>query len=322
MAAICAMVVLAAAGTTAAIATTSATSTGVTITGTISDASGYPLAGIKIEMFADGADEGTHVGTTTTNDAGRYVFSGVEAEAGDPFWFGATDSSGAHVYTYAGFTIGTGTRTTKNRTMPIAGFIQGKVSTKDGSAPAQPAKHAFVGAEGEDWGSDAHVSAKGKFRIGGLPTGKYTLTFLDPDFADQCYSNIRAPFHGSCRTQVTVTAGRTTTITPQVFTHPNSTLSGTVTDTNGKPLEGIQVDAYTDKNRPINLDDPTTKADGSWTVDDIDWAGKIRIVARTHDGIPYRTTWYKSAVDFAHATPVTVTDGSEIGNLRIVMLAK
>jgi hypothetical protein len=119
-----------------------------------------------------------------------------------------------------------------------------------------------------------------------------------------------------------VIAGRTTTITPQVLDHPNSELSGTVTDADGKPLGGIEIGVYTDKKRPINLHLATTKADGSWTVDDIDWAGKVRIMARTHADDPYRTTWYKNAVDFAHATPVTVKDGSKITGLHISLPAR
>ena len=66
MAAICAMVVLVAGGTTAALATTSAVPTTGTITGTISDPSGYPLAGITIQLWDNGAVEGSLVATATT----------------------------------------------------------------------------------------------------------------------------------------------------------------------------------------------------------------------------------------------------------------
>jgi hypothetical protein len=226
VAAICAMVVLIAGGTTAAIATTTAAPTTVTITGTISDPGGYPLAGIKIELFKDGADEGTYVGTATTNDAGRYRFTGVQAEAGDPFWFGATDSSGAHVYAYSGFNVGSGTVTTKNRTMSIAGFIQGKVSTKDGTAAAQLGKHVYVTAYGTDTVASAHVSAKGKFRIGGLPAGSYVLELIDGDdlFAAQCYNNVKMSKEGcegtKSATHIKVIAGKAVTIAPQVMNRP------------------------------------------------------------------------------------------------------
>lgn len=230
VAAICALVVLIAGGTTAAVAATSATATMDTITGTISDPSGYPLAAIKIRLFKDGADEGTLVGTTTTNSAGRYRFTGLQAEGGDAYRVEGTDPSGAHVFLYSSFDVGSGTATTHNATMKLAGFIQGKVSTKSGTAPAQPAKRAYVTAYGEYAVQSVFVSAKGTFRIGGLPAGKYALEFLDRDdaFAAQCYNNVRMGSEGcegtTGATRVVVTAGKATTITPQVFSHPTSLL--------------------------------------------------------------------------------------------------
>ena len=221
---ICAMV-LVGGGTTAAIAATSASTTG-TITGTISDPGGYPLAGIKVKLFKDGADEGTYVGTATTNDAGRYRFTGVQAKAGDPFWFGATDSSGAHVYAYSAFNVGSGTVTTKNRTMPIAGFIQGKVSTKDGTAAAKPGTHVYVTAYGTDTVASAQVSARGTFRIGGLPAGSYVVELIDGGnlFAAQCYNNVKMSKEGcegtKSATYIKVIAGKAVTIAPQVMNRP------------------------------------------------------------------------------------------------------
>ncbi|KQV75116.1 hypothetical protein ASC61_08935 [Aeromicrobium sp. Root344] len=321
VAAICAMVVLVAGGTTAAIATTSAAPAGAVVTGTIFDPSGYPLSGITIRLFRDGPDEGTLVDTTRTNDAGRYRFNGVQGASGDSYRIAGTDESGAHVSLESTFDL-TGTTTTRNATMRLAGFIQGKVSTKIGTAPAQRATRASVSAESEDAAEGAQVSSKGTFRMGNLPAGTYTLTFLDSAFAYQCYDNIRAPFHGSCTrsTKVTVVAGRTTTINPQVLSHPNSKVSGTVTDTAGAPLSGIQVAVYTDTNRYI--DDATTKADGTWAVTSVDWAGKVKVVARTSSAQPYRTTWYKNAVDFAHGTAIAVKDGSTITGIKIALPAK
>ncbi len=103
MAVICAMVVLVAGGTTAAIATTSAAATTDTITGTITDSSGYPLPGITIRLFDDGPDEGSLVDTTTTNTAGRYRFTGVQAESGETYRLEGTDPTGAHVFLYSSF---------------------------------------------------------------------------------------------------------------------------------------------------------------------------------------------------------------------------
>jgi hypothetical protein len=201
----------------------------VTIMGTISDPSGYPLAGITIVLFEDGRDEGTRFGTATTDDVGGYRFARVRAMAGDDYRVEATDDSGAHVSTCASFKIGPDITTMHHATMPIAGYIQGKVTTQNGTAPAQPGRHVCVTAAGETTVQAVYISVNGKFRLGGLPAGKYALAFHDSDlaFADQCYSNVRID-DDACAgsTKVTVTAGDTTTIEDQVLNHPTNVLDG------------------------------------------------------------------------------------------------
>ena len=73
----------------------------ITITGTISDPGGYPLAGITVALFEGGRDEdGMRLDTTTTDDVGGIpVRSGSTPRPGDDFRVEATDDSGAHVFT-------------------------------------------------------------------------------------------------------------------------------------------------------------------------------------------------------------------------------
>ena len=68
-----------------------------------------------------------------------------------------------------------------------------------------------VTAAGEDVVQAVNVSAKGTFRIGGLPAGKYTLLFHDDVHRDDAVS--------AHWMSVTVAAGRTTTIEDQVLPH-------------------------------------------------------------------------------------------------------
>ncbi len=181
-------------------------------------------------------------------------------------------------------------------------------------------------AYGKNATETVSVSAKGTFRIGGLPAGTYALELQDRDaaFAAQCYSNIRMGSEG-CEgtagvTRITVAAGKATTITPQVFSHPTATLGGTVTGPDGKPVNdaAVEVDAA-DQRRLV--DDSYTKADGTWTLRGIAYVGKVKIIARDSDGV-LRYTWYVKAVDYAHATAVTLKEGSKITNIRITMLQK
>lgn len=325
LAAICAMVVLVAVGTTAAIATTSATSTTGTITGTISDPSAYPLSGITVQLWDNGPDEGSLVATTTTDSAGRYRFANVATDGDDAYRFEARDTSGAHIDLYSGtFPIAAGKTTTHDGTMKVAGFIQGKVSTKDGTAAAQPAKNVVVEAEGGDTSQDVKVSAKGFFRLGKLPTGTYTVRFQDSTekFSGKCYNNVPMSYNGRCpgATTVSVTAGKTTTLKPQVLDHKLGRLSGTVTDTNGAPLKGVQVEVRAASDEELWLNETITKADGSWTIGS-GYVGKVKVTVWDLDDV-YRTTWYKNAVDFAHATALVLKDQGEISDISVAMPKK
>jgi protocatechuate 3,4-dioxygenase beta subunit len=325
MAAVCTVVLLIVGGTTAAIATAAAETGPGTITGTISDPSGYPLAGITVRLYDDGPDDGSLVGTATTTDAGRYRFSHVRTDGDDVYRFEAKDNPGGHVYSYSkSFPVAADKTTTSNLKMKIAGFIQGAVTTKDGSAPAQPGKHVYVDADGKSESGSALVSANGKFRLGGLSAGTYTLSFQDSTetFAPQCYSNVRMVDDNGCAgtTKVTVTAGKATTIKAQVLNHRTSLLSGTVTDKDGHPLSSASIEVYTATGNHL-IGDSYTKDDGSWSLKAISYVGKVKIVARDSDGV-LRDTWYDKAVDYAHATALPLKDGSEIDDILIVLPPK
>ena len=187
--------------------TTTVASAPVTIMGTTSDPSGYPLAGMTIALFDAWREEGARLDTTTTDDVGGYRFGWVPGTTGEEYRIEATDESGAHVFTHASVTIGPGITTTHHTTMPVAGYIQGKVTTQDGTAPAQPGGHVCVTAAGENTVQTVYVSAKGAFRLGGLPSGTFTVT-LDDETSGQ-----------STTVTVAVTAGSTTTIDDQVLNH-------------------------------------------------------------------------------------------------------
>ncbi|KAA1395349.1 carboxypeptidase-like regulatory domain-containing protein [Aeromicrobium ginsengisoli] len=174
----------------------------VAVTGTISDPEGFPLAGITVALFANGRDEGVRVDTTTTDDVGGYRFTRMHATVGDDYRVETTDPSGAHVFSQSIVTITSGPMTTHHRTIQVAGHIQGIVRAQDDSARVQSGTEVCVTATGEHAVQAVNVSARGRFRIGGLPAGEYAVTFhaSNPKLADL------PP------TLVTVTAGRTTTI--------------------------------------------------------------------------------------------------------------
>jgi len=187
--------------------TTTLAATTVAITGTISDPEGYPLAGITVALFAHGRDEGTRMDTTTTDDVGGYRFARIHTKVGDDYRVEVTDLSGAHVFARSILTINSGPTTTHHQTIQVAGHIQGTVRTQDDTARLQSGTEVCVTATGQHAAHAVNVSARGRFRIGGLAAGRYAVTLhaSDPRLADL------PP------TLVTVTAGRTTTLEDQVL---------------------------------------------------------------------------------------------------------
>jgi hypothetical protein len=193
----------------------------ITVSGTISDPGGYPLAGITVALFEGGPVEGSRLGTTTTDDSGAYRFGRVPAVVGaDDYRVEATDDSGAHVFTRSSVTIGAGGLATHPLTMPLAGYVQGRVITPGGADPARPVAHVCVTAAGQHTTQAVAVSVLGRFRLGGLPPGRYALAFHDSEgrYADQWYDNVRVGSTSQVHpTAVTVVAGETTTIHDQVL---------------------------------------------------------------------------------------------------------
>jgi hypothetical protein len=164
-----------------------------TVTGTIYDPSGYPLAGIEIRLYDGGPADGSLVETTTTDDAGRYRFAKVLTDGTDHYRFEAEDLTGNHVYVCSGsFATEAGVPTTQDLTMKAAGVIRGKVTSS----------HAvLVTADSKTTGGEVTVSANGTFRLGGLPAGTYIVNFVDL-VESQCKG----------QTTVKVVAGQTATL--------------------------------------------------------------------------------------------------------------
>ncbi|KRC65884.1 hypothetical protein ASE12_14620 [Aeromicrobium sp. Root236] len=317
------LVTLTIGGAAALTAANAAPGTGA-VAGSVFDAGGYPLAGLTIKVHDA---QGEVVGTASTNDAGRFRLEGVATDGDDTYRYEAIDTTGWHVAKYSpSFVVKNGVTTTTNLSVKDAGIIQGKVYTQIGTAPLKAAKTVGVSAkmvgdeEDENLpGGAVMVSAGGGFRLGGLPTGTYYVAFGDMAevFDETCYNNVRRTQKGCVGlTYVKVTAGKATTLSRQVMKYRYGTVSGTVTDTEGHPLQGMKVDVLTsatDGSIPV-----TTAADGTWKKGSLDFVGKVRVRVSDPTGV-HRTTWYVNATSYASATPVTMNDGSQITNLHIAL---
>ncbi len=211
-------------GGTAIAATSAAHAAPATIrvTGTVTDRDGYPLAGVEVQVVrADHEDSDFE--PTTTDWAGRYVTPRIPVDATMKYVVGAADPTGHHQTASSKPFAATPAHKVQHLKMAAAGIIRGKVTTKDGDV-VRPARFVLVTANNS---VSVATSSFGTFTLGGLPSGTYTLLFEDydedgsrpgPHFASICYDNIPRPV-GNCvdATKVTVTAGKVTTINPQVL---------------------------------------------------------------------------------------------------------
>lgn len=216
---IAALIVLVA-STTLAQSSVGATAT-VKPTGTVYDKVGNPLPDIRVELWRDGADEGDLVAVRRTTDTGRVTFPAVPKSSTTKYYLSAKDLTGHYADTLSA-TFAPKTTAAPDIKMDAAGFIVGTVSTKvDGNTV--PSADVEVLALGDLTAGLVHTAANGTFRIGGLRSGTYVLSFLSPvrPFFETCYDNERPGKEGcSYSTKVTVKAGKVTTINPQQMLVP------------------------------------------------------------------------------------------------------
>jgi hypothetical protein len=252
---------------------------------------GKPLKGVRIELFWTSADgyRGPRLGVDTTNSKGAYSFSKFPLKnTRDSDLNGKTilikDPSRRIVDTSRRFRDRAGKTVTRNASVKKAASITGSVTRGDGVATARLRTDVFGPPVVIDPSSDINlvydthvaVAKSGAFALRGLPAGDYYLRFADENntYFSQCYDNLPAAttecngtFNTSGKpdaTKITVTAGQNVALTPQVLSVKGRRISGTVTDTSGRPIRYARV-AAVQNGRMTGGADESAK-NGSFTV--------------------------------------------------------
>lgn len=295
----------------------------VQLTGTVYNKAGQPLRDIQVTLYRVGNEN--DLTKTRSNGAGRFTFPAVPKSATTRYYLAVEDLSGRYVDNYHTRTFTAGSAKVPDVTMARAGFIEGTMFTKEGDE-VKPVAAGWVSAMNRTngYGGSAPVADDGTFRIDGLRPGSYELTFVDTDrnFADGCYDNVpMGELVCEGTQQVTVKAGKVTTINPQVLDNPLELASGTVTDANGAPLADIWINVFDADDNKRWYGSTYTDTNGNWTVRGIDHAGPIKVRADDESREPTVTRWYRDAKTFAEALRLTLTDGGEIGDIGIVLPA-
>lgn len=297
--------------------------TTVRLTGTIIDPGGFPVTGADVELSYGVGDQGGGgtVGAVRSDARGRYTFAKVPADAARRYTLEVVDRSGAHVQVNTP-TFSITKATTRSVTMPDAGIIQGRITTRRGDAPAVAASNVDVQAyaDVDGLGGDARTTPGGRFRIGGLTPATYRISFNDGNdaFKPTCYDDV-AQERGECpdtATTVTVRAGETTTLDPQVLDDPYALVTGTVRTSAGKPIPGAQVAAYDgDPAQDEAVTTDVADASGRFELKPLR-AGTVRVQVRASG---YATRWYRSAKTYGTATRITLTDGQQLDGIVVTL---
>lgn len=314
--------------------TADAATTTIRVTGTISDRGGYPLAGMTVQLVRADHEE-SDFAAVTSGRAGEFTTPKIPVDASTTYVLEVSDPTGRHRTAHSKEFAAVAANRRQNVTMADAALIRGKVSTKDGDL-VRPAKSILVEAHGttvggQDADAFTFTSSRGGFVLGGLPGGTYTLTFTDydedgsrpgPRFSTICYDNVPItdvePDRCDGSTLVRVAAGAVRTLHPQVMDHRLGGMTGTTTDASGTPVANATVTIVAADDAQHWLGETQTGADGSWSVQGITYVGKVKVKAEDGSGT-YRTTWFTTAADFAHATALRLKDQGEIDDITIAM---
>lgn len=283
-----------------------------------------PLAGIYVYAYRNnGSGLWNYVNQTTTQTNGSYDLKGLTA--GDhriEFY----DASGLHQREYhddetnfdsaAVISLGTGvTLTGYDAALAGAGLIEGTVT--DSSGIGIPGIYVYAYRYNTttlywEYASNGYTDENGHYLVGGLAAGDYRVgAFDDSGTYDEKYYNDK-PDIGSAD-DVSVTVGSTTLGIDIVLEESVSgSISGTITDSNGNTLAGIEVTLFrynTIEGYWETLQTTTTDGTGNYRYEDTD-VGSYRLRFRDPTE-SYAEEFHSNKYTVESALDVEVTDDNE-----------
>ena len=325
-----------------------ATSTGK-VQGVVSLA-GTPVDSARVQLYErvdpdPGGDiEGTftRIRTVNTDSDGRYSFAGLKSKKDPKFGeeiydysIAVSDRSGTIVRTSRVITQKKGRAVTKNVHVQAAAILTGIVTTADGRSPAglTVGVPLDLNQDGSDYSmfypeGTTTVRSNGRFVLAGLPASSYYdgVFVADGRYAKQCYDFVTSklaecgPADQALRAQqrLAIGAGEVRalpTVQMTVFAPPTTRLTGTVTDTSGRPLKGIAVNVSSDQAD----DQGVSRSSGRFTIASGLPAGPYGV--RFYDPKNVWAAQYLGGATPETPTgrPVTITPGQPIGGLDVAL---
>lgn len=301
-----------------------------TITGRITGDNGVnvsPQHGVNVTLYTA---KGEEVRSTTTNDAGEYVFKKLAADSYKVFASPSSSGDGSTWLSqwYLGkhrlgaaaiITITAKTSAVlKDLKLAAAASISGTVTAGADPAEGYVSVEDLNGSDSESDGdsepsyTSADINEDGTYSVTGLKPGTYLVHFTtyNDQYIDQ-YSDDSATEAGA--TPVVVTAGAT--VTRNATLHEGGTLSGTVTD-GTDPLYG-EIGIYTVNGDYVAGTETDDESGGAYITQPLP-AGQY-LLEFSADG--YADEYWNDATTLATATPVTVSSAGDVSVGTTVLTA-
>lgn len=247
------------------------------VTGSVRAANGSPLPSICIDIhrasdassFTRVQSNGSGAFSTGTLADGSYKFKFVDCVNGlyATSWYDGADSfRTATTVVVSGGGVNLGAITLEN-----AGRISGQVTQTGSGAGVSGACVVATNMDAPSIGSDTQADSNGRFTLGGLGGGDYSVSARD------CVNrSFGRAFHGAAgviargpdqAAPVAVAAGSTTALSTPIALAPAARLAGTVTDAADAPVAGICVLASDADSSATS--GTTTASDGSWSIGEL-----------------------------------------------------
>ncbi len=223
---------------------------GISVAGTVTDGSGTPIGGLQVNVNPVNSGQSTGIqtqpdGTYRTNPLPPGDYKVQFGDSNTPtyaheFWNGKPSWNTGDTLTLA-----SGDAPTHggiDAQLPAAATIQGTVTGAGGAPIGGVCVSANVPNNGGwDWAAGANTQPDGTYTLTQLPPGSFAIQFHDCNqnspYIDQWYDN-QGSFDQA--TQIALTEGQIRTgVDAQLAS--GISVAGTVTDTNGDPIQGINV---------------------------------------------------------------------------------